>query len=310
MVRFYTFLINPAAGNGHVKKVWPSLEKYLDSQQVNYAVQYTTHPGHASELVKEINRIHPQAIIVVMGGDGTLHEVLNGLQQNNLEHTLAYIPCGSGNDFARGANISADPLVALKKILHQTTPTLIDIGFYKDLNHQNYSFFTNNLGIGFDASIVFCANHSYIKRLLNKYRLGFLAYAFSFFKAFLRQRTFTVNVKTNQRSYTFKHAFLCTITNHPYFGGGVCLMPKAKLNDGKLDLVIIEKFTTIRFLLIFLLMILPKQLHVYSKKVHHFQAEEFEISTNARNHCHADGEDLPKDYYHLTFCVKKQKFLL
>lgn len=310
MVRFYTFLINPTAGNGHAKNIWPILERYLDEQNINYAVQYTKYKGHALQLVTQINTAHPNSIIVVLGGDGTLHEVLNGLQIHQLENTLAYIPCGSGNDFARGAKISADALSALKSILKQTQPTLIDIGFYEDQNQKTQSFFTNNLGIGFDATIVYYANHSYMKRLLNKHRLGFLAYAFSFFKAFLHQRPFCVKVKTKQQTYTFKHAFLCTITNHPYFGGGVCLMPTAKLNDGKLDLVIIEKNTTLRFILIFLLMILPKHLHTHSKNVHHFQSDYFEVYTTHKNHCHADGEDLPQDSYCLSFFVRKQKFLL
>lgn len=309
-MQFYTFIINPAAGNGHVKHIWPQLEKYLETHNINYAVQTTKYPGHASQIVQELAILNPQPIMVVLGGDGTLHEALNGLQTKNLQATLAYIPCGSGNDFARGANIDFDPLKALQKIITNPTYQDIDIGFYHDAIRNNSAFFTNNLGIGFDANIVYLANHSYSKRLLNKHQLGFLAYAFSFFKAYFRQKTFNLTLTCQDTTYTFQKAFLCTITNHPYFGGGVCLMPKAKLNDGKLDVVIIEKKSTLHFWYLFLLMILPGHLHSLSKKVHHFQASSIRLETPACNHCHADGEDLACAPSNLTFTIKKQHFII
>ena len=199
-MQLYSFIINPAAGNGHINHIWPKLETYLQKKQVDYSIHTTKYPGHATKIVQELANAIPKPTIIVLGGDGTLHEALNGLQEANLQASLAYIPCGSGNDFARGAKINANPLISLQKILTKPTKIDLDIGYYTDKIRHTQAFFTNNLGVGFDANIVYTANHSYIKRILNKHRLGFLAYAFSFFKAFYQQETFNLTLTCNEQT--------------------------------------------------------------------------------------------------------------
>ena len=115
-------------------------------------------------------------VVMVVGGDGTLHETLNGLIKANSSLPLAYIPAGSGNDFARGYGLSQDPMTALQQALDAQHPTPINVGHYYDAIKQEEGYFLNNLGVGFDAAIVSQANASSAKKRLNRWHLGNLSY--------------------------------------------------------------------------------------------------------------------------------------
>ncbi|ASR41197.1 diacylglycerol/lipid kinase family protein [Ligilactobacillus agilis] len=306
----YHFIINPVAGSGHAKIVWPKLRQILQTRNISYSFDESRYPGHTEKLCRQYALNHPQAVIVLLGGDGTLHEAVNGLhKETKVSATLAYIPCGSGNDFARGLSIPADPVKALDKILAAKAPRLVDIGHYTEKFRNESAFFTNNIGIGFDAQIVYLTNHSPLKRWLNKYHLGFLSYAALFFKALKKQPTFKLEVTNPKGHQVFEQAFLCTTTNHPYFGGGVNLMPTAKINDGKLDLVVIEKKRTWPFLRLFLLMILPGHFHIFSRRVHHLQAPKLKLAVSSAEHGQADGEEMGTEPFEISFSINQQAFL-
>ena len=113
----YHFIINPVAGSGHAKIVWPKLRQILQTRNISYSFDESRYPGHTEKLCRQYALNHPQAVIVLLGGDGTLHEAVNGLhKKTKVSATLAYIPCGSGNDFARGLSIPADPVKAVRNI--------------------------------------------------------------------------------------------------------------------------------------------------------------------------------------------------
>lgn len=310
MLTHYHFIINPIAGSGHAKQVWPKIEQILQTGNILYSFEESKYAGHTEKLTRLHALNHPKDVIVLLGGDGTLHEAVNGLHKHTkISATLAYIPCGSGNDFARGLAIPSDPLKALDNILNARAPRLVDIGHYHEKIRNESAFFTNNIGIGFDAQVVYLTNHSPLKRLLNKYHLGFLSYAALFFKALKKQKTFRLIVSSSKGTQIFDQAFLCTTTNHPYFGGGVALMPKAKINDGKLDLVVIEKKKTSTFLRLFLLMILPGHLHIFSRHVHHLQVDKLKLTTILPEHGQADGEEMKELPFEIDFSINQQAFL-
>ena len=143
--RNYLFIVNPEAGSGHAQQVWPQLRHWLNEQQLLYSVHFTHYPHHEYQLAQELaHYLTSTTILVVVGGDGTLHETLNGLHHADVQATIGYIPCGSGNDFARGANIPADPLAALQKITTATDPTTLDIGVFYEKTRNITAVFTNN----------------------------------------------------------------------------------------------------------------------------------------------------------------------
>src|SRR5690625_1868693 len=107
----YVFIVNPIAGNGRAKRIHQRLMNQDKYKQMNPVCYYTEYKGHAEKVVKELRTAK---MIVVIGGDGTIHEVINGLR--NRQIPIAFIPGGSGNDFARGSSLSLSPKKAFQHI--------------------------------------------------------------------------------------------------------------------------------------------------------------------------------------------------
>ena len=187
-------------------------------------VVLTRYHGHAIDLAERIAGRFAGAddhIIMVVGGDGTLHETLNGLIKAGSSIPLAYIPAGSGNDFARGYGISPNPMTALSQILDAKHPTLINVGHYYDAIKQENGWFLNNLGIGFDAAIVSQANASKAKKRLNRWHLGNFSYLSQALSVLYNQEPFETMVQEkNGHHHPFPKTFILIASNHPYIGGG------------------------------------------------------------------------------------------
>lgn len=315
MERKYLFIVNKTAGSGRAGTTWPTLAEYLNQKNIDYLIYETNYPGHEYQLIQNLlkNNTVEGKTIVVVGGDGTLHQTLNGLHDAPQHEMipLGYIPCGSGNDFARGAKIAKNPLKALKNLLQAKKVTTLDVGFYRNTLHPQADdgSFTNNIGIGFDATIVDLSNISRLKKFLNKYHLGSLVYVIILFKAYFVQPPFPVTITTENETHSFKRAFLVTTTNNPFFGGGVSIVPTASMTDGKLDLVLIEKLPAFPFLLLFILMLLPPHLHTKFSCVKQFRAEKLTISSPTKQHIQADGESLDAHPVELSLSIEKQDFI-
>ena len=103
---FY-FIVNPRARSGQGINIWEKAEEILSAKNTEYEVYFTKYTGHARELAMQISMLSLPCTLTVLGGDGTLNEVIDGLARRDFSHiTLGYIPTGSGNDFARGLGIS------------------------------------------------------------------------------------------------------------------------------------------------------------------------------------------------------------
>ncbi|WP_241690674.1 diacylglycerol/lipid kinase family protein [Ligilactobacillus salivarius] len=183
----YFFIINPIAGNGRGLAAWKKIRNRLQEQNISYIHKYT-FPDQKLNQEMLLNSLDPNQIIVVLGGDGTINEILNILIDCHLQNPISYIACGSGNDFARAISLPSNPLKAWEYIHHQATIKNICVGKVKINDIERY--FLNNVGIGFDARIVYSANHSKLKMLLNKVHLGALVYASFFLKALIIQKFF------------------------------------------------------------------------------------------------------------------------
>lgn len=304
---FY-IILNKMAGAGQAEQIWPSIEKALQQKHIDYTLQTSHYAGHTTQLAFQFAKFkHTDQILLVIGGDGSLNQAINGLKQAGTpEIPIAYIPCGSGNDFARGAGISQEPLVALEQIITAKAPITIDIGEFHDAIKNEHRYFTNNVGIGFDAAVVSLTNHSTHKKMLNKYHLGSFAYLSSLLKAFTNQDDFEVNLVIDGVPQHFKRGFLVTTTNHPYFGGGVPIAPMAVMNDRKLDLIVIEKINPIFFCFLFLMMLFGR--HTKFKAVHHYQARQIEIQTKTLEFGQIDGEELGSRTFNSHFKLSQQTF--
>ena len=123
----YTFIINPASRSGLGRQVWESLEPVLRERGVPYRAYLTRCQRHATRLARELTADGKIHTIVVLGGDGTVNEVIGGIQ-NLSATTLGYIPVGSGNDFARFFRFPSDPGEALSLVLDPPAYADMNIG--------------------------------------------------------------------------------------------------------------------------------------------------------------------------------------
>ena len=142
----------------------------LKEKNISYQFFLTEYPHHASEIASFICTKESSPVIVVLGGDGTLNEVINGITRPE-NVVLGYIPTGSSNDFARSLKIPADPWKALDLVLHPGSLKSINIGILRSRTGKKQCFCVSG-GIGFDADVTYEALHSKIKNFLNKFHMG------------------------------------------------------------------------------------------------------------------------------------------
>lgn len=303
-------ILNRKAGNGESVRVWKSIKMFLKKNQIDFQIHSTQKNGDGIRIAKNLaDNIDKQTKILVLGGDGTLNQSVNGVKLSKNPNTpLAYIPAGSGNDFSRGIKLNhVKPIVLLQDILSMQEPRSIDIG--KATFSDKTKYFVNNIGIGFDANTVYTTNHSKRKDLLNKMKLGTLAYVSSLIKVIKEQGAFPLTVTTKHGIKKFDQAYIVSATNHPYFGGGIAIDPLATPFDGKLNLVVVNKIKGKTFIKLFT-KLLTDGSHLKDENVWHIQSSEFTLSSLHNEYGQMDGEELKPQEFDINFEVSSHPFWL
>ncbi|WP_283678856.1 diacylglycerol kinase family protein [Lentilactobacillus sp. Marseille-Q4993] len=315
MTKYY-IVVNPAAGGGNVERLWPKINDYLTNLNVDFQTITTSFPGHATSKVKglltEIHNNQTQDIVIIAaGGDGTLHEVVEGCCQFYENHPLltkipvTFLPIGSGNDFARAVSMPTNWKKRINQIISSSKPTSIFIGKYRDLDSGKLGHFINNYGIGFDATVVYTANHSLLKKNSILGRFSYIASILHVLRTF---KAMPIFVTIDDKQTSIPNGYLVTTTNIPYFGGGVRIAPSASIRDEKLELIIVEKPTFFQLLKFIVLLMAGKHLNL--KFVHHYSKKSFTIRCEAIRHGQIDGEELGKRKYNIEFSKTQYPFIL
>lgn len=303
----YSFIVNPIAGGGNAKQAWGKLKNYLDQQNLDYDVKMTHYAGHAEYLAKKMTQEDKQErVVIAVGGDGTLNEVLNGLAKagNPTHLPLADIPCGSGNDFARSYGISNDPIEAFQQIASAKHPNNIYVGYYKEAIKNTEGFFVNNLGVGFDAAIVSRTNHSGAKKRLNHAHLGTFSYLANGLHVLYDQQSFSLSVEDSSHHDVFNRAFICVANNGAYIGGGFQVDPSASIDNGEMTLVVAERKNWLQTLCMIWQLVRGKL--PQSRFAHYYHGKRIHFSTDSLEFMQVDGNDCGNRFLDLT--VKCQQF--
>lgn len=309
-------IVNSQAGAGNAKKIYNISKDYLNKKNIEFIPYFTEYAGHEKKITRYLLKkilvdwqpnIDNFPLLVVLGGDGTLHEVINVLQ-NHPNIPIGYIPGGSGNDFARAVSLSRKTEAALERLTSITQPTTIKVmkAHFKETNETR--LILNNIGVGLDANIVTTANHSKSKKFLNQLRLGSLTYLAAVFKVLHKQDAFPISFKTDTHYHSFERAYLCSITNHPYFGGGVAIDPTASPYEDEISVVLIEKVNI--FKILYLAVKILSKKHLTSKYVHHFKSSQLEITSSTDQFGQTDGEIIGKEPYHVKCHLTNHLFWL
>lgn len=299
-------LLNPVAGNGNSKKVYDKLVQYLKQKNISYTFHSSSYSGNLTDIAKKYsNKIHSKNdVLLVIGGDGSLNEVVNGIKRSiHPDTAVAYLPAGSGNDFARAAKLTNNPYKLVNHLIQNYPAEQVDCGSFVDNDVNNDPiYFVNNFGIGLDAYIVNRSNSHSLKKKLNKLNSGNLVYISNIFNALIKQDTFSVTVKANHKEYKYSNVYFATTTNHPYFGGGVAILPKANIYDHKLDTVVVQKPNFLQFAKLFAKLFKDGS-HVNDPHFHYIEAEEIHIQTNRPEYSQIDGESGPHSKYDVIFKI-------
>ncbi|MGN4124031.1 diacylglycerol/lipid kinase family protein [Lysinibacillus sphaericus] len=278
------FIVNEAAGNGKGKKVWHRLQQQLT---INYAVAFTEYVGHGLEIARQwAQGAQTKKLIVIVGGDGTIHEVVSGVVHID-SIVIGVVRAGSGNDFARYFPIFRNAKQIETYLRSELAGISMDIGMIQLGTMQN-ELFVNNAGIGFDAYITKQINKSRLKYYLNKIGLGKLSYAAAVVRGLFSFERFNVTVRTKDEEWHFKQAWFVAMSNHPYFGGGMKISPRSKPDDGKIEVTIVYGISRVKLLFVFATVFFEK--HTKFKEITFLQNNQFEIIVDSdKIDSHTDG---------------------
>ncbi|MGD0167553.1 MAG: diacylglycerol kinase family protein [Gaiellaceae bacterium] len=227
------FLVNPASGGGSTARRWPEIAHQAASAGLFGDAFFSDHPGHLSELAAAAVKAHARRIVLV-GGDGSLNEVVNGLAKHADKVELALIPRGTGSDFVRAHGIPRSVSEAVQVALEGDVRA-VDLGravFHAWDGSKKTQYFANSAGAGISGAIA---------RRVNEGRKALGArgsYAAAVVAVFARWRNCNVRVRVNEQEREGKmHEVLAAIGR--YQAGGMKLCPDAIPDDGLFDVLIL-----------------------------------------------------------------------
>lgn len=282
----YHFIVNPKARTGLGEMIWRMIEPELKKRRVDYCCYMTKNRNHARKIADRITADGQEHRIVVLGGDGTVNEVVNGIREPE-KVTLGYIPIGSSNDFARGLKIPNDPEKALDIILAPQKIIHMDVGVLRAAGRQRR--FAVSAGIGFDAAVCHEVCVSKWKVLLNRIGLGKLSYAVVALDRLKKDRPVEMTVTLADGTVrTFKRAYFTAFMNVPYEGGGFKFCPEASPADGEMDVIIVHGLPVVKILCLLPLAFWGK--HIGFKGVTVIRCKGIRVGTEKPLPLHTDGE--------------------
>ena len=267
----YDILINPHSGKGKSLAALKTVETILTGKQIEYTVHRTAYPGHAQEIVRELNK-KDDCKLIVMGGDGSFNEALNGIEDFS-KITVGFIPCGTGNDYVKATNIPRDPAKALEFILKD------DIG-YTDFIQLDDRRALNTTGAGMDVDVL--VKYGQMKAFHGKAKY-YAALFYTVLHLRFHRMIIELDGKTEEKSI-----IITSICNGIYIGGGMPIGPLADVNEGLLDVVIIKetsKFKVYKLLLKFL-----KGKHLDNPDTEYVRCKEIKVTLLDDGKTQVDGE--------------------
>jgi len=293
-------IVNPFAGNKKFKKSWNKIKYLLKFNNIQYSFAFTQYKKHEIILIKEALKKGYRNIISV-GGDGTLHHVVNGIMTQRYTKTskikLGIIPLGTGNDWIKTYSIpnSIEKSIA---IIKKNTTILQDIGCITLLNGKK-EYFNNLAGVGYDGYVV--KNLRYLKKIGS---LAFLLSGiYSLFSYSKKKYSITSNKKTIHEQCLMVVFGICK-----YSGGGLRITKNPDPIDGLLDITIVKNFSILD-----LFFNLPKLYNgdiVHHKKVVTYKAKEITITNNNESIIEADGEIVGYDSLKVTILQEAIQFVI
>lgn len=273
-------LVNPAAGGGRAAAALPELRHFANQRGWNVEIRITENPNDLAAQARQA-AISGRQRILVLGGDGTFQVLLNAVS-GYPQTILGVIPAGGGNDLAAALGLPPDPIAA-------TTLLLEGELCYLDAARVRFEdgterFYTGGGGVGLDAEAARYASGPY--RNLR----GRLRYVLAAIRALFEFHAIRVkfSIQDGERKDREAKVLLVGVLNTPSYGAGLCLAPDAKIDDGRLDLVLLEDLNLAEILA--LLPAFASRGELKTKRVRRFSIASVRIETESPCWFHGDGE--------------------
>jgi diacylglycerol kinase (ATP) len=278
-------IANPRSGRGKVATHLPEIERILTEAQLSYRIVRTTHPGHATEVAQDA-LARGERYLVAVGGDGTVHEVVNGMLDGGrpvaADAVLGVVAAGSGCDLVRSFGLPGDTLQAARHLAgDQVRP--IDVGrvSYTDGPAEVTRYFPNIAEAGLGGAVV--ARAARLPAVLGPAR-----YLAGFWLTLPGFRPATVRLDVDGQAYQWR-AHNVVVANCRFYGGGMQISPKSEPDDGALDVLVMagpksDALTT-----------LPKVYrgtHLPHRNVAELRASRVRVEADPPFLIEADGESL------------------
>lgn len=279
MHRKVKIILNPMADMGNAWRIARDLRS-ITEQHGGVDWSGTVYPGHAIELAKQAGE-QGYDMVIAMGGDGTVHEIINGLMIISEEKrpVLGVVPAGSGNDFAHGLGVPAQSDHALVHALNGE-PSAVDLGLMTDA-HGKKEYFDNTTGIGFDAVVTIRSHRLPVVR-------GFLMYLTAVIQTImLNHNAITMQIETEDQKWVQSNLLL-TMCNGPREGGGFRIAPEAKIDDGILHYTMIKRVS--RPMMFRLIPEVMNGTHGRFQQVVLGSCKKMSVSADRPMYIHSDGE--------------------
>jgi len=297
-INTWFLIVNPNAGNKNFKKSWNKIKYLLKLKNIQYSFAFTQYTKHETILIKEVIKKGYRNIISV-GGDGTLHHVVNGIMTQRYIKTseikLGIIPLGTGNDWIKTYNIP-NSIEKSIDIIKKNSTIFQDIGCIT-LQNGKKEYFNNLGGIGYDGYVV--KNLNYLKKI------GSLAFLLSgLYSLFSYKKTkYSISIKNK----TIQEKCLMIIFGIcKYSGGGLRITENPNPTDGLLDITIVKDISFFDVLIN-----LPKLYNgtiVHHKKVDNYKVKDVKIINNYNSIIEADGEIIGNDSLNVSIHDKAVQF--
>ena len=225
-------ICNPKSGNGEGKNVLQKTVTYFREHEIAAAFHETQGPKHAVELAAQAVKDGAEMVIAI-GGDGTLHEVIQSVAGTNT--ALGILPAGTGNDFIKTIRVPVDTEQALRLIL-EGTPKPVDTVRIND------RLFLNECGCGFDVMVLDYAEKA--KKMVK----GILPYLYGVLQTIFHFKDIHVSLSVDDEEPRERDILVLAVGNGRFIGGGIPIAPSAIPDDGLLDVLVVRGMTKPRML--------------------------------------------------------------
>jgi YegS/Rv2252/BmrU family lipid kinase len=271
-------IYNPKAGGGSAKKQLPKIKDLFNRYNIDAEIIFSKYPHNATEIIKELDLSKYEALVAA-GGDGSFFDIVNGYMKhrNGIEIPLGIIPVGTGNSLSRDITDNLDDFENFIKIIAQKNTKKFDIGRV-DTKSKTF-YFANMMGFGFTTDVTLTA--SKLKMF------GSFAYTLGVLYNTIKLKTYPLKMTIDDKEYDLENTFI-TVSNSKYTGGNYLIAPKAVVDDGKIDVIIVNKIGRINLLKTF-----PKIFdgsYINSPFVDYIQAEKVKFEAIHEKIVSPDGE--------------------